>query len=170
VEYIDLQCPNCLAFEQQQLGPLITKYVRKGKLKINMQPWSILDQTPDVHDSNRGQKATIAAAVQNKAFNFAQVLYDNQGVEDSHWMNDATISNVAASVDGLKPYKLATDANGGATRSVINGITNWAATHPSEMTGTPTLYLIKGSGDPEYFGTGVPTLASLEAAIDAKLK
>ena len=67
-----------------------------------------------MHDSDRGQKATIAAAAQNKAFNFAQVLYDNQGTEDTGWMNDAMISNIAASVDGLKPYQLATDANSAA--------------------------------------------------------
>ena len=170
VEYIDLQCSNCLTFETTQLEPLITKYVRNGKLKIRMQPWSILDATTVEHDSNRGQKATIAAAAQNRAFNFAQVLYDNQGVEHTGWMNDAVLSNVAASVDGLKPHQLATDANSSATRSVINSITNWAATHPSQMTGTPTLYLVKGTGAPQYFGTGVPALAALEAAIDAKLK
>jgi hypothetical protein len=38
------------------------------------------------------------------------------------------------------------------------------------MTGTPTLYLVKGIGAQQYYGTGVPTLADLEAAIDAKLK
>jgi protein-disulfide isomerase len=170
VEYIDLQCPDCLQFEQTQLEPLITKYVRKGQLKIKMQPWSILDRTADIHDSDRGQKATIAAAAQNKAFNFAQVLYDNQQAEGSGWMNDAVISNIAASVDGLKPYQLVTDANSQATKNVVNSITDWAATHPSEMTGTPTLYLVKGIGAQQYYGTGVPTLADLEAAIDAKLK
>jgi protein-disulfide isomerase len=169
VEYIDLQCPDCLQFEQTELEPLVTKYVRTGKLKIKMQPWSILDG-PSEHDSNRGQKLAIAAAAQDKAFNFAQVMYDNQGVEHTHWMNDATISNIAASVDGLKTDRLVTDANSSATRNVISSITQWAATHPSQMTGTPTLYLVKGTGPQVYYGTGVPTLASLEAAIDAKLK
>jgi protein-disulfide isomerase len=170
VEYIDLQCPDCLQFETTELKPLIDKYVRTGKMKIKMQPWSILDRTSDVHDSNRGQKATIAAAAQNKAFNFAQLLYDNQQVEDTNWMNDAVISNVAASVDGLKTPQFETDTSSSATKSTISSITDWANSHPSEMTGTPTIYIVKGSGAPKYYGTGVPTLAALESAIDAQLK
>jgi len=170
IEYVDLQCPVCALFEARAMGPLLRKYVRRGKLKIKMQPWSILDLPPDDHDSTRGQKATIAAARQNKAFNFAEVLYDNQGTEHTGWLNDAMISKIAASVDGLRPYRLARDANGAATRRVIKSIAHWAKTHPSQMIGTPTLYLVRGSGRPKYFGTGVPPLAKLEAAINALLK
>ncbi len=169
IEYIDLQCPLCEQFETRELAPLVRKYVRTGKLKISMQPWAILDPALGTHDSYRGQKATIGAAAQNRAFNFAEVLYDNQGIEGTGWMNDAMISNIAASVDGLRPYRLANNANGTATRRVIHAITRWANTHPSEMTGTPTLYLRK-DGKPQYFGTGVPDLRKLEAAIDARLK
>jgi len=169
IEYIDLQCPLCQEFETRDLAPLVKKYVRPGKLKITMQPWSILDYGGG-DDSLRGQKATIAAARQNKAFNFAEVLFDNQGVEGTGWMNDAMISKIAASVDRLRPYKLAKDANGRATRRVIKSITHWAKTHPTQMTGTPTLYLVRGRGRPKYYGTGVPRLAKLEAAINALLK
>jgi protein-disulfide isomerase len=170
IEYIDLQCPECQRFDTTELPDLVQKYVRPGKLKIEIQPWAILDRTADIHDSARGQKATIAAAAQDKAFNFAEVLYNNQGVEGTNWMNDAMISNIAASVDGLKPYQLATDANSAETKSVIDAITSFANSHPNQMTGTPTLYLGKGTGTPQYFTTGVPVLASLEAAIDALLK
>lgn len=169
-EYIDLQCPVCEQFETAELAPLVEKYVRAGKLKITMQPWGILDLTSDEHDSLRGQKATIGAAAQNKAFNFAQVLYDNQGPEESGWLDDAMISRIAASVDGLKPAQLATDANSAATGKAIASITKWARNHPAQMTGTPTLYLAGGSGPPKYYETGVPDLAGLEAAIDAVLK
>ncbi len=170
IEYIDLQCPICQEFETTELPTLVDKFVRPGKLKIEMQPWSILDRTPDVHDSARGQKATIAAAAQNKAFNFAEVLYDNQGPEDSGWLNDGMISKIAASVDGLDPYKLATDANGSATANVIKSVDHWATTHPSQMLGTPTIYLASGSKAPKYYTTGVPDLGKLEGAINALLK
>src|SRR5207245_867061 len=86
IEYIDLQCPVCELFETTEMGRLVKKYVRPGKLKIKMQPWNILDAYYKVHDSLRGQEATIGAARQNKAFNFAEVLNDNQGVEGSGWL------------------------------------------------------------------------------------
>jgi protein-disulfide isomerase len=171
VEYIDLQCPVCGQFETTEFQPLVEKYVRHGKLKIEMQPWSILDVNPGEYDSNRGQNATIAAAELNKAFNFTQVLYENQATEHTGWLNDAMISNIAASVDGLRPYQLATDANSAATQRFVASIKSFAAAHPTQMTGTPTLYLRKGvTGSLQYYGTGLPDLTSLEAAIDALLK
>lgn len=170
IEYVDLQCPICKEFEARDIKPLVKRYVRRGKLKITMQPWNILDANVGGHDSLRGQKATIAAARQNKAFTFAEVLYDNQGVEGTGWMNDAMISKIAASVDHLRPYRLATDANGRGTRRVITSIARWAKRHPTQMTGTPTLYLVQGSGRPQYYGTGIPPLRKLEAAINALLK
>jgi len=172
VEYIDLQCPDCQQFELTQLPTLVAKYVRPGKLKIKIQPWNILDRTPTQYDSLRGQKATIAAAAQNKAFNFAELLYENQpyNSEGTGWMNDAMISNVAASIDGLKPYQLATDASGSGTSGVISTVTDFANAHPTQMTGTPTLYLGKGSSAPHWFFTGVPDLGNLEAAITALAK
>ena len=82
VEFIDTQCPVCREFETSEMPSLVEKFVRPGKLKIVMKPWNIIDANyPGNDDSLRGQKAVIGASVQNKAFTFAQVLYDNQGTE-----------------------------------------------------------------------------------------
>ena len=53
-EYIDLQCPICGQFETTEFGPLVDKYVRTGKLRIVMQPWSILDRTSWADESLYG--------------------------------------------------------------------------------------------------------------------
>lgn len=172
VEYIDLQCPDCDQFELTEFKPLVDKYVRAGKLKIVIQPWQILDG-PGEYDSLRGQKATIAAAAQNKAFDFSQVLYHNQSTEHTHWLNDAMISRIAASVDGLDTYQLAKDANSADTQSVIKSISDFAQAHynpqTGEMYGTPNLFLGKGKETPQFFKDGVPALPDLEAAIDGLL-
>jgi protein-disulfide isomerase len=176
-EFLDFQCPNCQQFELTELPDLIKKYVRTGKLRIVMKPWSILDKTPDVHDSARGQKATIAASFQNKAFNFASVLYNNQGPEDSGWMNDGAISNIAAAVDGLDLQKLANDANSSQTATIVHQVdslaTQLAQRYPPNQNtgagfgGTPGIFLSKGIGAPVLFGdrAGVPQLSALEAEI-----
>ncbi len=173
VEWIDLQCPVCQSFETTELQPLIEKYVRPGKLKIELKTWNILDAVHGSDDSLRGQKATIAAAAQNKAFNFAEVLYDNQPLnsEGTGWMNDAMISNAAASVDGLNTAQFATDANSAATASLIRQIDAFPRTQP-DFTGTPTLQLAKGNATPHYYGTGSPAmdLVNLEPAINKLLK
>ena len=173
-EFIDLQCPDCQIFETQDLPTLIHKYVRTGKLKIKMEPWMILDRPgTGVTDSHRGQKATIAAAAQNKAFQFAEVLYFNQGTEETNWMNDGVISQIAASVDGLKPAQLVSDANSAATATLvrqIDGLAGSLATKFPNFTGTPGLFLSKGNSAPQLYGAGVPTMSDLEHAIDALLK
>jgi protein-disulfide isomerase len=176
-EFIDLQCPDCQEFETTELPTLVNKYVRTGKLKIRMEPWSILDRTSDVTDSDRGQKATIAAAAQNKAFQFAEVLYWNQGAEESHWMIDGVISRIAASVDGLKTAQLINDANSSATAALVRQVDanatalskKFPPTATSGFNGTPGIFLSKGNGPPVLFDdvAGVPDLTSLEHAIDA---
>jgi protein-disulfide isomerase len=180
-EFIDLQCPVCKDFETTVFPTIVQKYVRTGKLRVKMEPWSILDRAgTGVVDSDRGQKATIAAAGQNKAFQFAEMLYYNQGVEDTNWMNDAMISQTAASIDGLKPAQLVSDANSAATKSLAQGVDSLANTLAAKNTtggfggqgfiGTPGLFLSKGNGKLVFYGTGLPNLANLEAAINALLK
>lgn len=175
-EFIDLQCPVCKLFETTELPTLIRKYVRTGELRIKMEPWSILDRPgTGVTDSDRGQKATIAAAAQNKAFTFAEMLYVNQGTEDSGWLNDSMVSAAAASVDGLKPAQLVSDANSTATTTLVHDIDNRAAAIAAKtpaFNGTPSLLLAKGNAAPHYYGTGSPAmdLANLEPAINALLK
>lgn len=173
-EFIDLQCPDCQIFETQDLPTLIKKYVRTGKLRIKMEPWMILDRPgTGVTDSHRGQKATIAAAAQNKAFQFAEVLYYNQGTEETNWMNDGVISQIAASVDGLKPAQLVSDANSASTATLVRQIDSLASSLAAKFpnfTGTPGLFLSKGNSAPQLYGAGVPNLSDLEHAIDALAK
>jgi protein-disulfide isomerase len=167
VEYIDLQCPICAEFVTTEVPTLVDKYVRQGKLKIEMKPWNILDAKWGSVDSLRGQKATIGASDQNKAFNFTDVLYWNQADEGSGWMNDGVISNIGASVTGLDTKQLVRDANSSATARTIRQIDAYAN---SRYNGTPTLLLAKGNAPPQFYTSGLPKLAALEAAIDARLK
>ena len=67
-------------------------------------------------DSSRGRKAMIAAGQQNQAFNFAAVLYFNQGIENTGWLNEDMVASAAASIPGFKVGKLLTERNSSATR------------------------------------------------------
>jgi protein-disulfide isomerase len=74
VEYVDLQCPYCQQFETAAMPPLISRYVRTGKVKVEARTLAFIGP-----DSQRGRDAALAAADQNKLFNFIQLLYLNQG-------------------------------------------------------------------------------------------
>src|SRR5439155_1071045 len=82
-------------YETTAIPTLLRKYVRTGKVRIETKPWAFIGP-----DSFRGQQAMFAAAKQNRAYNFASVLYDNQGTENTGWLNDAMVAQIAASVPG----------------------------------------------------------------------
>ena len=97
VEYIDLQCPICQEFETTVMPDIIPKYVRTGKVKVDVRPWAFIGP-----DSFRGQAAMLAAGMQNKAFNYSSILYDNQGTENTGWLDDNMVVQAAASIPGLE--------------------------------------------------------------------
>ena len=101
IEYIDLQCPFCQQFETQVMPDILRKYVRTGTLKIEMRPWAFIGP-----DSIRGQAAVLAAAQQNRAFNYAQLLYDEQGTENTGWLDASMVATVASSIPGLQVHAL----------------------------------------------------------------
>ena len=74
VEYIDLQCPVCRQFETTVMPTIFQRYVRPGKVKVEVRPIAFIGP-----DSERGRKAMIATEPHGKAFNFSQILYFNQG-------------------------------------------------------------------------------------------
>ena len=51
----------------------------------------------------------LAAAKQNKAFNFAQILYINQQTENTGWLTDDMVAQAAESIPGLNVHTLLTE-------------------------------------------------------------
>ncbi len=164
VMYIDLQCPICQNFETTIAPTLVTKYIRTGKVRLEIKPWAFIGP-----DSTRGQKAMFAAAEQNKAFDFAQVLYDNQGTENTGWLNDAMIVQIAESVTGLNVPKLLTDRNTSTVKQEIADVA--AAALAGKVTGTPTVFVGKNGTKPQLVGAAgsAPTGPEVEAAINTAL-
>ena len=160
VVYIDLQCPICREYETSVMPDLVDRYVRTGKAQVELRPWAFIGP-----DSARGQAALFAAAAQNRAFQFAQVLYDNQGTENTGWLTDDMLRSIAASVPGLDTAQLMRDRShyGAAAADVARA----AARHG--VSGTPTVFVGTRSGTLERVGLpgSVPTGADVARALDA---
>jgi protein-disulfide isomerase len=163
VEFIDLQCPICQAFETQALPGLVSKYVRTGKVKVVMQPWAFIGP-----DSVRGQAAVLAAAKQNRAFNYAAVLYDNQGTENTGWLNDAMVAQAAASVPGLHVNQLLDERKSSAVKDAAQQVADEATSN--HVSGTPSLFVGKSGTQGKYVNLPDPTdAAPVVAAINRVL-
>ncbi len=166
-EYIDLQCPVCQEFESTMLPTLVQKYVRTGKLNIKMQPWSIRDFPGGPQDSTRGQKATIAASLQNKAFPFAEMLYLNQGVENSGWLDDNMVLTAASSVDGMNVQQVLNDSGSSGVKSTVSSVDGTAAAN--RFNSTPTLLLNHKGQKPHEVASSLPVLSQLESQIESAI-
>lgn len=164
VMFIDLQCPICRDFEATSMPTIVSKYIRAGKVRLELKPWAFIGP-----DSTRGQKALLAAAEQNKAFDFAQVLYDNQGTENTGWLTDSMIVKIAESVTGLNVPKLLVDQKAPKVKQQIADVT--AAVAASKVNGTPTVFVGRKGTKPALVGqvNSSPSLTEVETALDTAL-
>ena len=133
-EFIDPQCPYCREFETTVLPSLVKDFVRTGKVRIQMEPWAFIGP-----DSARGQAAELAAAEQGKAFNLAELLYFNQGEENTGWLNDTMIASTARSIPGLRTHALDAARSSSAVKQAQQNVDQLALT--DKISGTPTIFV-----------------------------
>jgi len=163
VEYIDLQCPFCREFETQVWPGLVATYVRTGKVKVQAQVLAFIGP-----DSLRGRDAMIAASFQNHAFDFAQLLYDNQQTENTGWLNDAIVAKAAQSIPGVNPRQLVQSASTSRVQAIAARIDAEATAKGVHQ--TPTLFVGKSGAPGKLVPMASPTDgASVVAAIKAAL-
>ena len=108
IEFADLQCPFCAEYSRNVLPTLIDRYVRTGKVQLQVRLLRFLGP-----DSDRLARVAVAAAAQNRMWQFVELAYERQGRENSGYANDDFINRLAADA-GLKK----TDAGAAAERQV----------------------------------------------------
>jgi protein-disulfide isomerase len=108
IEFADLQCPFCAEYSRNVLPTLIDRYVRTGKVQLQLRLLRFLGP-----DSDRLARVAVAAAAQNRMWQFVELAYERQGRENSGYANDDFINRLAADA-GLKK----TDAGAAAERQV----------------------------------------------------
>jgi protein-disulfide isomerase len=164
VMFIDLQCPVCQNFELTAMPTIIRKYVRTNKVHVELKPWAFIGP-----DSYTGRLATIAASFQDKAYDFAEVLYLNQGTENTGWLTSSMVAQIAASVPGLNVPQLFADRASAKAKRIAGDVD--ALAKSDNVQGTPTILVGKNGTTPKDVTApgNAPTLAEVTAAIDGAL-
>jgi protein-disulfide isomerase len=96
VEYADLQCPFCAQWATTTLPVLVSDYVQNGDLKIEFRGLTFIGP-----DSEEALRAALAACDQGKLWNVVDLLYRNQGGENTDWVTEDFLRSVGAAVPGL---------------------------------------------------------------------
>jgi protein-disulfide isomerase len=163
IEYVDLQCPFCQEFETQVFPDIVAKYVRTGKVKVEARVLDFIGP-----DSSRGRKAMIAAGEQDRAFNFAEVLYFNQSTENTGRLDDEMVASAAGSIPGLKVATLLTDRNSSAVAKTAASFD--AQSTADKVTATPTVLVGRTGAKPKVVPLKSSTdKATLVTALDTAL-
>ena len=163
----DLECPICRQFTEGALKPLIQKYVRPGKLKIEYHNLETATREPETFRTQ--QAAALSAGKQNKAWDYIELFYHQQGQEDTGYVTESYLQELAKQVPGLN---LTTWTSDRSNPEFTNTITSDAQTANSEgFNGTPS-FLIGKSGQAgkklEYSSLTDPS--GFEAAINQAAK
>ncbi len=78
VEYGDFQCPFCKKYLDSVFPAIKSQYIDTGKVKFYFRHYPFLGQ-----ESNDSAEASICAKDQNKFWEYHDILYKNQGRENS---------------------------------------------------------------------------------------
>jgi protein-disulfide isomerase len=163
IEYVDLQCPYCRQFELAVMPTLISRYVRTGKLRIDTRPIAFIGP-----DSVSGREAMVAAGHQSKLYNFMQLLYLNQGAENSGWIDDELITAVAASIPALNVPRVLSERDSDAVAAETTKFDEQA--QADGVNSTPTIYIGRTGKTPKLVRLTSPEdEASIVKAIENAL-
>jgi protein-disulfide isomerase len=101
VEYADPQCPYCARWALETFPALVQEYVRTGKVRMVFNGIPILGP-----ESMNALRAAASAGEQGQTWNVVELLYHNQGTENSGWVTDDLLRSIGNAVPGLDVGKM----------------------------------------------------------------
>jgi protein-disulfide isomerase len=160
IEYADVQCPFCARFTKETLPVLIRRWVKPGKLKIEFRGISFLGD-----DSDKALRFVLAAGGRGKLWETVELLYENQGTENTGWVTDGLLRAVARKA-GLDPTATLAAAER-LPQSRIDRLNEQSS--EDGVAGTPAFLMARKGGTPVMIGTGALGADAFTPAIEAAL-
>jgi protein-disulfide isomerase len=159
IEYADLQCPFCGEFSKESLPALIDEWVRPGKSRIAFRGLDFLGP-----DSEKALRLVLAAAERDKAWGAIELLYANQGEENSGWVTDGLLRAIATALQ-LDPDAMVAASTSTRYDAAIERMNQEA--QADQVSGTPTFLVSRRGGTPVTVGTGALAPDAFQQALQA---
>jgi protein-disulfide isomerase len=163
----DLECPICKDFTLNSLPSIYERWVRPGKLRIEYLSLETATRDPEIF--NNQQIAAYAAGKQNKAWNFIETFYHEQGEENTEYVNEEYLQGIARQVPGLNLTRWMSDRNDPELANQVEADKQLA--NNEALNGTPA-FLIGHTGGTlkrlEYISPSDPTF--VDHAVEQLLK
>jgi protein-disulfide isomerase len=161
-EFADLQCPFCKQYTDTVFPQLVTKYVKPGKVKMVWRNLTFIGP-----DSVAAARAAAAAGAQNKLWDFVDLFYKQQGTENTGYVTDKFIENLATSV-AIDPAKLKSDESAPLVEQQLGEAQDQA--QQFGINSTPSFLIQIGNGKLQKLTYSNFKLDEFSKPIDAALK
>jgi protein-disulfide isomerase len=163
IEFGDLQCPFCREYTVNALPAIVDEYVRPGKVKLVFTGLAVLGP-----DSEPALRATYAAALQGKLWNYIDLLYKNQGPENSGWVTEGLLRAVGESIPGLDVNSMLAARSSPEIDNAIALSVQQAQS--ARVDRTPTFFAGKTGGTLEQVAISSLTADAFRPTLDALTK
>jgi protein-disulfide isomerase len=175
-EYGDLECSVCDEFAlaggaKSPAGvpgtgiedQLIDQYVKTGKVKLVYD--SLQTATPSSSTFTLQQDAAYAAGLQDKAWDYVELFYNEQGQEDSGYVTMSYLEGLAKQVPGLNYAEWLRDVNDAKLTQQVESEVIAGTKADGGSPSTPTLVVSGPKGESAF--KGITALSTLSTAITA---
>jgi protein-disulfide isomerase len=136
--YEDFQCPVCGQFSRKAFPEVVDRSVRGGKVKVVSEPLTFIGS-----DSVPAARAALAAGEQDRYWPYAQLLFENQGQENSGYVTDDFLTEQAKHTPGLDVGEWSSDLKGSSVTKQLQAAQ--AKAQSAGVNATPTL-IFSGPG------------------------
>lgn len=162
VEFADLQCPYCDQYTLQALPALVRDYVRTGEVQMQFENLSFIGP-----GSVAAGRVAAAASQQNKLWNFVDLLYLNQGEENSGYVTPTYLHRLLRAVPGLGVRQALGFSRSPAATAALSGANQVAVQYG--ISATPSFLIGRAGGSLHQLQPSSLTPAPFRAAIDTLL-
>lgn len=162
-EFADIQCPFCAQYAVDALPAIVREYVRTGKVKLVFNGMAFIGP-----DSETALRAAYAAALQNRLWNVVDLLYKNQGAENSGWVSDALLESIARAVPALDANAMLDAQHSTQVDQAISAAA--AQAQQAHVSSTPTFFAGPSGGTLQQIQVSKLDPEPFRQALDALLK
>jgi protein-disulfide isomerase len=163
VEFADLQCPFCREYALNALPALVKQYVRTGKAKFVFSGMHFIGP-----DSEKALRAVFAAGLQGRLWQFLDLLYENQGAENSGWVTDDLLRSIGNSLPGFDTDKMLADMSSPEVTNAVAAADQQA--QRASVDSTPTFFAGKTGATLENVNVTSLTPDAFRPTLDALTK
>ena len=144
VEFGDLQCPACAQFATDALPGIVARYVRSGRALLEFRPLDFIGA-----DSRRAAGMALALGEQNRLWQFIELAYRNQGLENSGYVTDTYVRALAGAIPGVDVSRALGARSSAAVRAELSEAKQLGLALQIES--TPSFLLYRTGTAPQRF-------------------